>query len=581
MEDLNRLLVQVRRISDHRVKGAEQEIVRTFQGLQKELQEYLGREYVRFSKEDRLDFLALQQKGEFARFLEEAQGIVASHIEVSAREMRQIIEQTYFECWLGMERAVSESGNSKALRKALSGVQGITPDVVKRAVENPLSGLTLTDQLQKHRQQVIYGIKQQLGIGLTQGDRYTTMARRVAGEVAENYKKAMTIVRTEVHRVREAGFHDGAERVSEAVQQAGMCMAKTWRTMRDEKVRPSVRYKTKTGWKSAVRGPYNHQKMDGVSIPVKELFDLGNGVKTKAPGQSGVAGQDINCRCFLEYDMQVLKSKEESSTMMAKDGGIRKRPLFSPANSIEEANRYAQEELGVDANYRGLALECANEWNKGLAEMKGKFPEIFRDKIHFVGESHERNKLAKEIEYQYQYELLQKHGIDAVRAAKEAQKRANGFTKKYLSISKHQMASSWSPGGRFAGLSGICLNRDQYKNYEKAISAGNRLVKLRWSPEGCGTVKATFDHEFAHQLDSVLDVRAQPNIQKLFDSRSKQEILENLSEYSYNNDNRDRYAEMVAEGWSEYCNNPSPRPMAEEIGKTIERLYAAWKKRSI
>ena len=44
-------------------------------------------------------------------------------------------------------------------------------------------------------------------------------------------------------------------------------------------------------------------------------FDLGGGVKAKAPGQSGVAGQDINCRCFLEYGMKPLQSPENGDIL--------------------------------------------------------------------------------------------------------------------------------------------------------------------------------------------------------------------------------------------------------------------------
>ena len=141
------------------------------------------------------------------------------------------------------------------------------------------------------------------------------MARRVAGEVEGNYKKAVRIVRTETHRVREAGFHDSALEVDSAARAAGLQMVKTWRTMKDERVRPNARYRTKSGWKTVRRGPADHQKMEGVSVPVDQEFDLGGGVKAKAPGQSGVAGQDINCRCFLEYGMKPLQSPENGDIL--------------------------------------------------------------------------------------------------------------------------------------------------------------------------------------------------------------------------------------------------------------------------
>lgn len=318
MPELQRLLTQARRISEHRTKEAEAEIRRVYQNLLKDLRAFVAGEYERFAVDDRLDFSILQQKGEFARFLEETQKIVNAHEPEVKREVRDIIEQTYARCWGDFQEAVGKSADSAALREALRGVRGVTPEVVKRAVINPVSGLTLNDRLEKHRQEVIYNIKQQLGTGLTQGDRYSTMARRVAGEVEGNYKKAVRIVRTETHRVREAGFHDSALEVDGAARAAGLQMVKTWRTMKDEWVRPNARYRTKSGWKTVRRGPADHQKMEGVSIPVDQEFDLGGGVKAKAPGQSGVAGQDINCRCFLEYELQRLKTEEDSGTIILK-----------------------------------------------------------------------------------------------------------------------------------------------------------------------------------------------------------------------------------------------------------------------
>lgn len=67
-------------------------------------------------------------------------------------------------------------------------------------------------------------------------------------------------------------------------------MYKTWRSMRDERVRQTPKA--------------NHRKMDGVSIPVKERFDLGHGVTTDVPGNSGDPANDARCRCILLYDLK-------------------------------------------------------------------------------------------------------------------------------------------------------------------------------------------------------------------------------------------------------------------------------------
>ena len=81
--------------------------------------------------------------------------------------------------------------------------------------------------------------------------------------------------------------------------------------------------------------------------------------------------------------------------------------------------------------------------------------------------------------------------------------------------------------------------------------------------------------------DDWLKVSKQKNIQDLFDSRTVSELTNDLSEYAWNNQNKNRYSEMIAEAWSEYCNNPAPRPIAVEVGETIERLYVEWARKNL
>jgi uncharacterized protein with gpF-like domain len=306
-KDLNSLIAQLRRVSDHREKGAEKEIRRIYQLLLKDLRAFLGEKYAQLAEDDSLTYDVLQQKGEYARFMEEIVQRIDSIAPEASKEIQKIVEDTYKTAYSGMVEAVNKTSDASGLQAVFSGVQGTTPEIVRRAVQNPISGLTLSDTLERHRNQIVYNIKQQIGIGLTNGDRYTTMARRISKEVGNNYTKAMCITRTESHRVREAGLHDSATNVNSALQQAktGYQMVKTWRTMKDERVRPQVRVKRKGKFIIKTRiGAANHVKMEGVTVPVDAEFRLAPGVTTKAPGQSGIAGQDINCRCFLEYSLQ-------------------------------------------------------------------------------------------------------------------------------------------------------------------------------------------------------------------------------------------------------------------------------------
>ena len=59
---------------------------------------------------------------------------------------------------------------------------------------------------------------------------------------------------------------------------------------------------------------YNHVKMEGQSVPVNEPFQLPSGATAMSPGMSGVAGEDINCRCFVSYEMRKTKGLTRDST---------------------------------------------------------------------------------------------------------------------------------------------------------------------------------------------------------------------------------------------------------------------------
>ena len=301
MTNLEKYLYQLRRIEQHRAAAAEKEIRKIYKQILKELNSYLANIYLLYSENDMLTYGDLARVSMDARFLEEVEQRISGISPQVAKQIEETVTQTYEACYDGMVHAVNKAaGNRELLREAFSTVTAVSPDVIRAAVNNPVSGLTLKDTLEKHRKEIIYDIKRNIGIGLTNGDRYTSMARRIAESLDGDYKKAVRIVRTEVHRVRESGFNDAAADVNNALKngKSGYVMAKTWHTMEDERVRPQ-KQKRKT---------YNHVKMNGVTIPQDELFKLPSGATCMCPSQTGVAGEDINCRCYLSYDL-VLSSE--------------------------------------------------------------------------------------------------------------------------------------------------------------------------------------------------------------------------------------------------------------------------------
>ena len=305
---LNELLSDLRRISEHREKLSEKKIQAIYRNLTKELKSFIADEYEKYADENgRLYVSYLDAQNHKAKFLEE----IAKNVEGFSPEIKQeimtLVNDTYSTSYKGMISALKEADSAGKLAEVSKDL-AVNNNVLKRAINNNISKLTLPAVLQKHRGEVIYQIQQALNIGLMQGDRYETMAKRITERLGVSESKAKNIVRTETHRNIEGGFMDCAEHLQEGLDGSELIYAATWRNMGDERVRPNRRVKTKKGWKT-VRGSgtANHINMEGKTVKAGEMFTFSDGTKTKAPSESGVAAHDCNCRCFLEYNLMTVE----------------------------------------------------------------------------------------------------------------------------------------------------------------------------------------------------------------------------------------------------------------------------------
>lgn len=263
------------------------------------------------------------------------------------------------------------------------------------------------------------------------------------------------------------------------------------------------------------------------------------------------------------------------------------------ATTIKEANKLA-ENMGFAANYSGMDLKCANEWNLGLFNAMRDFPEVV-DKIKFVGASQKRYSLMKkEIQDYYYNDLIEKkyNEKDALKLAKKwANQQTAGFK-----VGQNEMASSFSflfsedqlkdPVYQIMNkYLGITMNNKFFDDYERSIESGKRQVEQKWHPDNCYTVKAIFDHEFGHQIDTYLDLSSSESIAKLWGDQTRDTLKESLSEYAYgtyenyNFVKHESPGEMIAEAWSEFCNNEKPRELAKTIGEEIKKLWKEKKKK--
>ncbi len=289
--ELEKYLVQVRRIAEHREIGAERKIKKIYKELTEDLNSWLGNCYAKYAEDDMLDFTILRQKGQYARFLEEAQLKVDKIYPKLKNTVEELIDTTYKVCWHGMYDGVTKCKTVENLHKAFKASKAVTPEQIKAAVQNPIPKLRLNPILERNRRQIIANIRREIGVGLSNGDRMSTMARRISGCVGNDYSKSMLITRTEAHRVREVGFNDSSERIDQIMKNnnSDYRMVKTWRNKKDLAVRKTEKA--------------NHVDMEGQTVLADEEFTLFSGAKAKCPGTSGIAAEDCNCRCRASRDI--------------------------------------------------------------------------------------------------------------------------------------------------------------------------------------------------------------------------------------------------------------------------------------
>lgn len=274
---------QLRRIEAHREQQAEKEIRKLYKSILKETRQFIAEEYYQLAEDGKLTFEILRSKSMDARFLQEVEERLGDlSIDVS-REIKRTVEEMYQLSYNGLRNAVEKGKDSKELQAFFQGVDTATAQTAWASVDNTIMDVAL----EKNHKNIIWDIKREVATALTVGDRFDTMADRIADKLNGNYKKSILIARTEVGRVREAGHLASAKNLNDALQEgsSGMRMVKKWMTMRDGSVRDT------------------HSRMNGVIVEMDDAFELPSGVKTMAPKQSGVASEDCNCRCYVSYQL--------------------------------------------------------------------------------------------------------------------------------------------------------------------------------------------------------------------------------------------------------------------------------------
>lgn len=440
----------------------------------------------------------------------------------------------------------------------------LSPNLVEDVLTYPWSGADFSTRLWENKRALLFSLRQEMTQGIIQGLSVAAMSKGLADTLGKSYTVAERLIRTEANH-----FHNEADKA--AYEAAGVEEYEFMATLdnRTSAICGSLdgKHFPLSEAKPGVNYPPMHPHCRSTTIE----YDPDDAADWAASGQP----MPKNMTYEEWAKEQGINSDSDELLERGKSGKIKKNIEFTPAATIQEADAYAKNVLGVTTvSYKGVDIQTANEWNRGLADSFGRFPEL-RKGFGFVGEAHERNAALKPVAREHYLDNLVK--LNPSFSKEQLEPYADKQTAKLirqLSVGKDTYAQSWSPtNAPFNAFSGVTVNREHGKDSAKFIANLAKDVKSKFHPIGCDTIRSVLDHEIGHQLDKLLRIGELPEVQRIFDSRTKDQITESLSRYAWKNRNSNRYSEMIAEAWAEYCNNTEPREIAKQIGETIEREY--------
>ena len=117
-------------------------------------------------------------------------------------------------------------------------------------------------------------VQSELSRGITQNYSYAKIAQNIRNQTKIGYNRAARIAQTEGHRVQQAAQADAQIKA----KNAGADVVKQWDSTLDSSTRKA------------------HIELDGQIREVGKPFEVGI-YKAQYPGDFGVPGLDINCRC--------------------------------------------------------------------------------------------------------------------------------------------------------------------------------------------------------------------------------------------------------------------------------------------
>lgn len=271
-----------------------------------------------------------------------------------------------------------------------------------------------------------------------------------------------------------------------------------------------------------------------------------------------------------------LSERGASDPVSSEATGIGDSSPSLPTDNNQVATTMVADNLVRQADFGKLDNRTAQDIYKSVSETLEMFPDI---DLRFVGSVQSRNQhIEKSLEemylgaYRQHYPTVSDEELMPF-VRQQVSEDMKGFEPNEETIAQSLFIETPQTYGEdvIAGFNGISINERYGGDYNHFIDVRRSDVKAKWKPAGCDTPRATVDHELGHQIARLTNAHKDADIQKMYSdfmSLSSIQRGEVLSGYA-----GDSIHEFIAEGWSEYRNNPNCRTLATKISNRLFDLY--------
>jgi len=391
-------------------------------------------------------------------------------------------------------------------------------------------------------------IKSKVYQGVIQGKNYEVVARQISNQVNILTSDALRIMKTETHRaVNEARVLSMNESAG-AAERLGFMSVKIWN--------------------GGEEFPREHNLMNGTSIPVKEQFTLPSGFQTEGPGLSGNPGDDINCGCYLEFDIK------EGTTSL---------PLLESAQTEVSTGDILKNELNTKLAKTSVSKNVLSNTVFTEAELEApltfKQVRVFQDNI--------KKSYGLKVDADMSFKLRELIGIEKeLTSALDEMKKASKLIKKrtfenlQFGMKIKNTAILSDTAGESNGAIGFYKFKGEIQvaaKYEYPTNSGLTIGEFSVD----NSLKGTMRHEFGHYLDTYTSaLEAVPRNdagETFFRMIKKNEFTDRFGPRPVIGNNISKYAqsslgETYAESWAAIT-HPNYFKSIKRLPKEIEDWF--------